>query len=254
MIKAYTGKNGSGKTFYMVKEAKKHYLAGRDIYSNTVLDFDGFLSGKPFFTLFERFLMLFGKQPIRGRIVYFQHITDILEAHDGLILFDEASALFNSRNWESLPDEFIYKLQQHRKHRLDLICTTPNLASIDISYRRLIHSWTHCKCFFSFGSPHAFIAFHGQYIKDVDFLYTSVDDLQVPDLSIKFSVLGFWTRAFYDTMYDIGFNKFKSIWLNYYEPMKSKSKQMFLIIPKKMSSDQALKVWSSYRLRLSMTK
>ena len=52
MIKAYTGKTGSGKTYLMVKEAFEYYKKGVNIYSNTVLTFP--------------------KKPKYGKIAYFE--------------------------------------------------------------------------------------------------------------------------------------------------------------------------------------
>lgn len=123
MITAFTGKTGSGKTFNMIKIAFSEWKRGVNIYSNTYLHFEKYRH----------------KYDNAGKIVYFENIRDIIDARDAIVLFDEAQVLFNARQWESLPEEFQYKLQQSRKHKIDLFCTTQNLGTIDITYRRLIH-------------------------------------------------------------------------------------------------------------------
>ncbi len=238
MIKAYTGKTGSGKTFLMVKEAWHYWLSGWDIYTNTPLDFDGLLTGKKHLPLWHK---IYKKNRRYGRIIHFDNINDIVAIKDGLVLFDEAQVLFNARNWENLPDEFQYKLQQHRKHRIDLICTTQNMGTIDITYRRLVHEWIHCKNVLQVGnSPKILFGLFRAEYKDVDFLYNSVDDLQVPTLKSRLFIIHYFSPKLYNTMYDLGFKKFKVLWINNYDKTM-KSKQIYLIIPKKMSLNNALR-------------
>jgi len=233
MITAYTGKTGSMKTFQMIKDAYKQWRQGRNIYSNTKLEFEQ----QPL-SLFEKLLKALGFPPLRGSIKYFETINEIIDIRDGLILFDEAQVLFNARQWESLPEEFQYKLQQHRKHQIDLICTTQNMGTIDITYRRLVHNWIHCRNIFELGrSPRIWLGIFKQEIKDIDYLYNSVDDLTVPTLKTKIRFIHHFSKKLYDTMYDIGFRKFKTVWLSY--GIKNETK-MWLIIPKKMSIDKAI--------------
>lgn len=233
MIIAYTGKTGSGKTYLMIKEAFKEWLNGRNIYSNTILDFDGHITGKRKRGKLDK--IKFWKERQVGKIHYFENITEILDIRDGLILFDEAQVLFNARQWESLPEEFQYKLQQHRKHQIDLYCTTQNMGTIDITYRRLVHAWFHCRNIIQVGSsPRILLGLFKREIKDIDHLYNTVDDLVVPTLKTNFFTINFFSQSLYDTMYDIGFRKFQTIWLS-----NQKSKY-YLIIPKKMTIKQAL--------------
>lgn len=272
MIYAWTGKTGSGKTFSMVKEARKAWLKGTDIWSNTVLTFlpekkcEGNLQEMQMYidinivdfpTLFSgyeraKFWLLTkikpGIMPLRrGKIRYFEDISEILEARNGLILFDEAQVLFNARLWESLPNEFQYKLQQSRKHALDLFCTTQNLGTIDITYRRLIHGWYHCEA--SFG----FLGFnlHRLLIKDVDEIYNTVDDLKATTLKSKLFLIHRFSPAYYDTLYDIGFKRFKVQCVSLYEYSREKKKlikqQVGWIIPKKMSLENASRTMRLYQ-------
>jgi len=243
MIYAFTGKTGSGKTFNMVRHAFRYYRKGVDIYSNTILNFEHY--GKP--SLFERLV----RRTDRGRITYFEDITEILEAKNGLILFDEAQVLFNARNWEALPPEFQYKLQQHRKHRLDLFCTTQNMGTIDISYRRLVQRWFHHEGIFQFGN--VIVGWFRVKEKDVDYLYNSVDDLAVPDLKARIMWIHKWKRRLYDTYYDIGFKRFKIVHECFYSEKLKKITHLW-IIPKAMSLSDARKQMSLYKLEFGLTR
>ena len=237
MIWAFTGKTGSGKTFRMVNEAYKRWCRGVDVYSNTVLSFEKVRP--PIFGLILKVLKI--KKLKRGRIRYFEDITEVLDVKKGLILFDEAQVLFNARRWESLPGEFQYKLQEHRKHELDLYCTTQNLGTIDISYRRLIQFWFHCEVLFRIGTKARSLA--GLYrlnIKDIDQIYNTVDDLKADTIKKHFFIIHFFSRCLYDTMYDIGFKRFRTIWLTSYDE-KMKKRQTYLILPKEILLKDALR-------------
>lgn len=266
MIYAYTGKTGSGKTFNMVRHAYAAWKAGNDIYTNTFLNF-GQYGGTPgvsiienpeYFSAVERALNwmsfqwhLFWKTDFlpaqRGRIIYFEDISEILDATDGLILFDEAQVLFNARQWESLPPEFQYKLQQHRKHHLDLICTTQNMGTIDITYRRLVHTWVHHETIFTLGN---FFGWYRRKFKDVDMLYNSVDDLKVDDVKIQWFFIGFWSRRLYDTLFDVGYKRIKKIWLY----SKTTGKNKLYLIPKELSFKSALSAMSTLQSALGLKK
>lgn len=243
MIYAFTGKTGSGKTYLMVKEAYKQWLFGRKIYSNTHLDFKNKLN-KYVEWFYSEILPKYNP----GQIVYFENIEEIIDAREGLIIFDEAQVLFNARNWESLPDEFQYKLQQHRKHELDLFCTTQNMGCIDISYRRLVQKWIHCENIWQWGgSPRIKLGIFRMNEKDIDKLYNSVDDLLTPNINSKLFFIHFWSKQLYDTMYDIGFKRFKSLCLTFLDEQLNKTSQ-FYIIPKKMKlkdAQSALSLWKS---------
>jgi len=246
MIYAFTGKTGSGKTFNMVKLARKRWLAGTDIYSNTILNFTTPINllEKILHKLWHYITFQFVREPYRakkrGRIVYFDDITEILEAKDGLILFDEAQVIFSSRQWESLPMEFQYKLQQHRKHRLDLFATTQNMGAIDISYRRLVQRWFHHKIIFDIGTNPVYLGLYWIEEKDVDMLYNSVDDLLVETIKRKLFIIHWLKKRYYDTFYDIGFKAFKTIWTSMIDK-DGKLQSKAYIIPKQMSLNDAQK-------------
>jgi len=247
MIFAYTGKTGSGKTYQMIKDAFPRWYNGMDIYSNTFLLFEKFggkggsniMDSKENFTLSERitnyiyfkYCLWFDKDYFpkrRGRIIYFEDITELLEVRNGIILVDEGQALLEARNWEQLPAEFSNKLRQHRKHNLDLYVTTQNLGTIDINLRRLVQVWVHCTDIFAFlwkRNP-SWLSIHRKDWKDIDQLYNNVDDLMVDNLKSTYFSINLLTKRYYDTYYDIGFSTLKAVWL------QENNKKKLLIVPK----------------------
>jgi len=254
MIYAYTGKTGSGKTYQMIKDIFPRWLRGEDVYSNTFLLFELFggkqnsniLDNPENFSLVERLSEklkqtyclrndkdYFPKR--RGRIIYFEDITEILEARNGIICMDEGQALLEARNWENLPAEFSNKLRQHRKHNLDLYVTTQNLGTIDINLRRLVQNWIHCTDIFALLAMRnpSWLTLHKKAQKDIDQLYNSVDDLMVDDLKVGYFTISFLTKRLYDTYYDIGFTTLKSLWIQQGE------KKKILIMPKNWSLTNA---------------
>jgi len=241
--------------------------AGIDIYSNTVLFFGktgqnggNIVEYPALFSPLERFRWWLSQKlhknnqeiPRRGRIIYFEHLTEILEAKSALVLFDEAQAIFNARSWESLPLEFQHKLQQHRKHRLDMFCTTQNMGTIAIEYRRLVQVWFHHKEVFTLGNDPIKFGIFQQETKDIDRLYNNVDDLVVPTLKTKIFFIGWWTKRLYDTYFDIGFKRLRTIWITYKD--KSLNTHRWLMIPKSKTLSNVLREQSTLQSALGLRK
>jgi ATP:corrinoid adenosyltransferase len=267
MINAWTGKTGSGKTLAMVEAAFLHWCRGRTIHSNTILFFYPCdKNGKSKYNIRQRhtiteFPELFSwyehlkwkmrkkfkykldRIPARGAIKYFELIEEIQDAKYALILFDEAQVLFNARHWQALPAEFQYKLQQHRKHGLDLYCTTQNMATIDVTYRRLVHRWIYCEHRVRIWK----FKFLLRQLKDVDAIYGNVEELKAPTIEVQRRILTPWTPRLYDTFYDVGFRRFNIVWNT---EIKFKDNQQYrvpslLIYPKTMSMSDASRLRSS---------
>jgi len=249
----------------MIRLAYNEWMKGTDIYTNTLLFFEDFggqqnttISQNPKqFTVFERIFDKIKKRLFiiypkfdyieakRGRIIYYEHITDILQARNGIIILDEAQTLLNSRNWESLPDEFSYKLQQHRKHRLDLYCTTQNMGTVEINYRRLVQHWIHYSAVFEIKKPRSNKVLFGLYtkeFKDIDYLYEkNTEEIDVPTIKRYFFTIHFRKKRLYDTMFDIGFTRFKLIWVTTKDLKTKKSYMKMFLIPKKYTLTDALR-------------
>lgn len=254
MIYLYTGKTGSGKTFSMVKDIYPQWFKGRDIYSNTKLFFEKFggkansniIDNPENFNYVEKTLEAIKKKYCslakksykpkrRGRIVYFDDITELIELKDGIICMDEAQSLLDARNWENLPMEFSNKLRQHRKHKLDLYATTQNMGTIDINMRRLVQRWVHSKDLFALfwiRNP-SLLTLHKKEVKDIDYLYNSVDDLQVPTLTNFYFFIHPLKKRYYDTLYDIGFKAYKVCYI------EKDNRRKIIILPKNWTLSNA---------------
>lgn len=269
MIHIYTGKTGSGKTFQMINDIYPQWLNGRDVYSNTKLFFEKFggkagsniIDNPENFTIIEKAVEIIRRNwltharkkvfgyfirkkwindydyypKFRGRIDYFDDITELIEIRDGIICMDEAQNLLDSRQWENLPSIFSNKLRQHRKHNLDLYATTQNMGTIDLNLRRLVQRWKHSRDIFAlFGMRNpSWLTIHTTEEKDVDMLYTSVDDLVVPSIETKTFTIHLFKRRLYDTLYDIGFNNYKILWL------QESNKKLILFLPKEWTLNNA---------------
>jgi len=260
MIYVYTGKNGSGKTWSMARHAYRAWRRGHDVYTNTPLffchlDISSAISisdNRKYFSVIEQIIYFIFRYPFkRGRIVFFRRLDEIIHARNGLILFDEGQALFNARSWDSLPEEFQYMLQQHRKYSLDLYTTTPNYNSIDPVYRRLVHKWYYHKRILPLG----FMSLHFRYTKDEEEITTTADELQVTNKFTWPFIVSIFHKKIYDTMYDIGFKRFQIIWINNQSKSKQDSKiqskdssqRVLMIIPQNTTLKDALRAISSHQ-------
>lgn len=72
----------------------------------------------------------------------------------GFILFvDEAGGYFNAREFRKTPPEFLMLINQHRKMKIDLICTVQRLGNLDNHIRDSAHLTLRVKRFRFFGIP-----------------------------------------------------------------------------------------------------
>jgi len=112
MIYLFVGKPGSGKTYTLVYYCYKFFKEGKKIYSNFFIDLPG--------------------------VIYFKNFQDILDVENAVILIDEAQIYLNSRKWDILPEDFQYKLQQHRKDGIDIYATTQHESRLDTIFREIV--------------------------------------------------------------------------------------------------------------------
>jgi len=270
MIFLYTGKTGSGKTYQMIKDVYPRWLNGEDIYSNTVLFYEKF-GGKAGTNIrdnpenfsyyeklrefvrylwFEKYKKVEFEPARRGKIIYFDDITELIELKGAVIVMDEAQNLLDAYNWENTPPELRNKLRAHRHDNLDLYATTQNMGTIDINMRRLVQGWKHHKDVFALlwrRNP-SWLTIHIQEEKDIDFLTNKVDDLLVPTLRNRYFSIHFFKRRLYDTLFDIGFKCFKILWI------EEKGKRICLIIPNNWTLSNARTQSLLYQFFLSRNK
>lgn len=142
MINAFVGKPGTGKTYSMVILAITAIDQGRDVYSNFFIDYESiicYLNSNQ--STFSKFFNKFKKRKKTfGRLFYWRTISELVQIKSGEILMDEAQIYINAREFRSLPVEFQYKAQQHRKHGVNFWLGVQNIKRIDVVARELVNS------------------------------------------------------------------------------------------------------------------
>lgn len=131
-IALYTGRPGTGKTYFAVNDVIKKLDKGFKVYSNIKLKWDN-PKGYPDYNL-----------------KYWKKLSDLYDLQEGIIFIDEAHVYMNSRRWKGLGEDMERKLAQHRKDGLHIIGTVQNVNRVDVIFRELIDFWYVCEKFFSF--------------------------------------------------------------------------------------------------------
>lgn len=121
MINIITGRPGSGKTYILTRIALDHLKAGRDVYSNYFIKWEG------------------------NNLHYWDNHSELVGIRSGVIIMDEAQVYFNSRKWEALDERLQYKLQQHRKDGLDIWGTVQHESRLDVVMRELVGRFYRCE-------------------------------------------------------------------------------------------------------------
>lgn len=125
----YVGKFGSGKTSAMVRDA---YLRAKRFPQLTIMT--------------NMKLMNF---PEHTQIIELDTYKQILQApKDTLILLDELSTIFNSRDWkdDGVPAQLLGLLLQVRKKRIMIYGTAQLFKHVDKLIRDIVFSVRVCKC------------------------------------------------------------------------------------------------------------
>ena len=211
MINVIVGKPGTGKTYYLVKLARKFILSGRDVYSNFFINRKKLIEDyeqSRIYKLKKLFSERILKKPFLseyGRIIFWVKLDDFLNIRGGEILIDECQIYFNSRKWKDLPERLQYKFQQHRKHighskdgkiiELNIWGAVQNVKRIDTVVRELVNN--------VFAVNHIARLF---MIREYDI--EEIDKVKKDCYSTKFFVLNKKTAESYNTREEIdGFLK-----------------------------------------------
>lgn len=113
MIVLYTGRRGAGKTLSMVKDGYKYKLCGYKVYSNIELDFADYIENETIL-----------------------NIQDTL-MQDCVLIIDEIQLLIDSRRSSRKGNvDFSYFIQQIRKRRIIILCTTQFSGTVDLRLRQ----------------------------------------------------------------------------------------------------------------------
>lgn len=113
MIVLYTGRRGCGKTLSMIKDAYKLHEEGLKIYGNIETSFSEYVESDFMLNI---------------------HKTDLT---DIVLLIDEIQTLIDSRRSARKGNvDFSYFIQQIRKRRIIILCTTQFTGTIDLRLRQ----------------------------------------------------------------------------------------------------------------------
>ena len=105
----------------MAKKAKEFLAQGLEVYANFHLAYKG------------------------KNLHYFKEFSDLILVRNGIVVMDEAQIYLNCRLWEKLDPLFQYKLQQHRKHGLDIWGAVQHINRIDVVMRDLVGKYYEVK-------------------------------------------------------------------------------------------------------------
>lgn len=245
MIYLFSGKTGAGKTLTMVEEVYKRWLNGENVASNFLLFYDLPLLAK----LREKLSHIIKYKPLKkiiqpkrhGKIVYFSDIDDVKYLTNCIIMFDEGQELFGVQSLMKNDREFIAKLRFQRKQHLDIYTTTQNLASIDINYRRLIHSIIYCQSRF-----HTLFSFHYFCVKkDInEFSSLTRDESELTNIKIIKRLIWKIKKKKYDTDQIVKTKPVKMMLL------MGNDRTRIYIIPRSMKLKEALSAMSTCNSQL----
>jgi len=148
----YTGRPGTGKTFYAVQDVIKKLNKGYIVYSNIKIVWNGYQEKES--KLKNLLIKLKLKKSYnfypKTNLRYWKKLSDLFNLQNGIIFIDEAHVYINSRRWKNMPEEMERKLAQHRKDGLHILGTVQNVNRLDVIFRELIDYWFVCEKIFNF--------------------------------------------------------------------------------------------------------
>lgn len=120
-----TGLTGTGKTYFMTRQALKHAEKNPDmpIFSNYHIKND----------LFPR------------RVEYFDDPEKLEKMERCIVLIDDGAIWFNSRRWQDFSYNLQYKIINNRKDGLKIYVTTQYYGSLESTIRENCHFYYECK-------------------------------------------------------------------------------------------------------------
>lgn len=118
MINVIAGINGQGKTVrlaQLAREALEDPKEDREIWSNFWLN--------------------------DSRVHFSINLLELFAGENRIVFLDEGQMFLNSRNWENLPSEIQFLLQEQRKGGLDVWITVQNFKRLDVVVRELVGAY-----------------------------------------------------------------------------------------------------------------
>lgn len=187
MITVITGLTGAGKTWFMTRLLLADRKSGFEVYPNYPLIFPNENEG----------------------VSRWHNLDEVYHLINGVIGIDEGQKLFDARRWAALPIGFAEKIAQHRKHHLDIYTTTQDLGHIDVRIRSNIHCWFHCQSVIRLPRNDRVKPIF-QIIRVTEYARNEKDGRIIWKKIGKkyFYISRIWTKTYYNTYGDIGFNRF----------------------------------------------
>jgi hypothetical protein len=189
MIIEIDGATGSGKTWLMVRLARKEWKKGTAIYTNFPINFS----------------------ENNTDIFRWHQLDELYHLNNGIILIDEATKLMEARRWASLPLSFAEKIAQHRHHLLDIYVATQDLGHIDIRVRTNIHERYSCASIFRLPRNERVKPFLQliRIIKRIRVMNEEGNRVSWTKIGNRmYFISRFFTKDYYSTYADIGFERF----------------------------------------------
>lgn len=189
MIVVIEGLAGSGKTWYMVRLAKKYWKKGSKVYPNFPLWYE-----------------------TTENIKRWHNLDECFNLTKGVMLIDESQKFLDARRWQSLPVRFTEKIAMHRHDLVDIITTTQDLAHIDVRMRQNVHILFKCRSLLRFPISQAYkpiIQIIEIRRKQRKVHEKSGRMFWVNDGPAEYHLISkFWTKSYYNTYGDVGEHKF----------------------------------------------
>lgn len=136
MIEAFVGIPGSGKSYALVLKGLEALAADRPrpVYANF-----GFIRENVYHYLRKRKRLSHREAVLRTDLIHeIRDYAELLNVHDGVLLFDEAHMWLPSRQFDLIPVEVIAFWSQHRKVGVDVYLATQRYGSVDAIVRELV--------------------------------------------------------------------------------------------------------------------
>jgi hypothetical protein len=134
VIEAFVGIPGSGKSYALVLKGLQSLREGRRVYANF-----GFIRENVYWWLRKRGGLDHREAVLRTDLIHeIRDYSDLLNVHDGVLLFDEAHMWLPSRLFDLIPVEVIAFWSQHRKVGVDVYLATQRYGSVDAIVRELV--------------------------------------------------------------------------------------------------------------------
>lgn len=137
MITCYYGKLGQGKTYALAEHALRELEAGRIVYSNFFLDWQGLprLRMGPF----QR------PEYPKSNWRVFHSVEEFMVMSNAFVALDEGWIYFDSYDMTKLPIAIRMKILQSRKDGLDIAYTTQRPEQVHKSLRAMTNEYWECE-------------------------------------------------------------------------------------------------------------